>query len=395
MKTVKIRSIIFLLFIGLTLVNCSSDDDKDPEIKNPGPPTEAQVHQIEVMLVDIILDSGRDFPQFGQTQRRPFKTNDLNDLLEGPNNYLETINDLGEIKVRFWLDDEGNIIPSPTWQQNHPNYCSSDGRSMRAARELLEFKIQYDPELGLDYPNQYAFGVQLNLIDVQENAVIKQSVYVEPIINQENKWINATLNEAWDQMLDRATVQGAVGPCEAEIALSLHFTSEFRSENNDPEGGWVGYDKVEGVVALSFNATKNAFEGSGSITSVDGWATAVAGDPIYTPYHGELKVFELVTPLLAEGSLDFPFMAMTLTVAGTGSSNSYPIDWLLCHGAVNGDYGIEDSFYNVALIDEWDEVTDPAVVLRKTYTLNDFTLPGTDYGDSNITEHTVIEIRRD
>jgi len=390
MKTIQKTFYVFMLVCLMIVMGCSSDDN-DLDQPDSGTLTTEEINRVVSAIVDIIRDSGRDFPQFEENPARPLTTYNLDDFLDGPNNYLETINEPENLKVRLWLDDEGNIIPSPTWQQNNPNYCSNEGLEMRSAKKLLEFKVMYDPDFGLTNPDQYAFGVQLNLIDV-ETSVINESVWTNPIIDENGNWIKATLNEAWDQMLDRATIGGAVGPCKDEISLSLHFSSEQKRKNLDPEGGWEYYDKVEGVIALSFNSATNAYEGTGSIASVDGYAIGVAGDPEYNPYQGELIVFELITPLLAEGGTDFPFLAMTMTI---DNLNTYPLSWLLCHGEPNGDYGIPENGYFVVFIDEWDEVDEPGIVLRKTYDLNDFPLPGTDYGDNNITEHTVIEIHRE
>lgn len=270
MKTIQKTLYVFMLVCLLVVVGCSRDDNSGDQDEG-GLLTQEELHRIENMIVQIIRDSGRDFPQYDQPRQLPAKRGGLDPFLEGPNNYLETINQPGELKLRLWLDDEGNIIPSPTWQENNPNYCSDEGRNMRAAHKMLEFKVMYDPEFGISNPDQFAYGVQLNLIEIGTTA-IKESVWVDPIIDNSNNWINATLNSAWEQMLVRATIGGAIGPCEGTIENSYPpHTYDLTIDGQRYVGEVENVALADGYSGMAFTMRENGLNQT---------AFSLAGDEI-------------------------------------------------------------------------------------------------------------------
>lgn len=396
MKNSKIilKIILFITLSFILFQGCSSNDD-DLNDSDSQSLTEQEVHQIKVNLVDIIIASGRDFPQYEDNQGRPIKTNNLNDFLEGPNNYLETQNEPGELKFSLWLDNQGNIIPSPTWQQNNPDYCLNYGFSMRAPKKLLRFKVAYEMDYGLSHPNEFAYYVQLELTDV-ETGVINQAVEIPPIIDENNNWVNATMNEAWNQMLDLTTIQGAVGPCEGDIALTLFFETKMTTNLSDSEGTTIYFEHVTAIVDLGFDQENKTYYGARDLIWVDSWVQYSDGEGgitevpgFFTGLIGEFKVITLSTPEMSLDNNNYPFPGMDMTLNAPNITPFWKIAWPLLY-----DWDADETEVNFHLWDNWETPEAPSAIVMQLS--NNRTESFQVDGDPIIiTENTNIEVRRD
>src|SRR5699024_7124592 len=268
----------------------------------PGSATDRQTLALSGMLDDYVEWKGA-VANRDEILDELYDNDQWHEMVEERIRYEEAIGagDMPLLQMILWMDDEGNIIPSPQWQADHPNYCSDQGKYMRAAHKRLVFTLFGDPQIR---------EVYLKLEDVETGATQK-AAWGKPGVDDQD-WKKHGMAEAWNKMKAQTTIKDFVGPCESEKEYTLYFDSKMKIEKTTENGLVIMVDRVKGSIALSFDNEQQVYTGSGEFE----WVESYSNIP-YDPYSflgltKDFRVLALVTPDLANGNNDYFFPGMDL-----------------------------------------------------------------------------------
>lgn len=359
---------IALIFI----FSCNKDDDNTDPNNDNDEDTIEEVSYVHVVS-RVIQESGLEFPTSTSSNRQDEAERMLGFVWPAEDYVTVDESDPEIILVKIWLDAENHIIPTPEWQINHPDYCMDQGKYMRPAKQLLQFKIH---NLGRDDIRT----VQLNHIMV-DTQVIEHSV-MTGYYEADPDWIYYAMSEVWEEMLTQTTIKNAVDPCDDRIPLTLHFNSQITFDAVDT----VIFEEIEVTISLQFDETTQSFKGISEFVWIEGYAWIRESDT-YLPYPtvkcGEMEIVELITPILANNSMEDA--TMTFKVPQPSYEHSSILLIALAefyHSTANADGTMQFTF------DEWQALDDPEIVMA-SYTNNQRTVD-----DGLITEATIFEIVR-
>lgn len=253
----RIYSTWFLvLTVIFMVVSCSGSTGPDPENK-PGKITKNKAVNT---VVKVFEANGITFPPREKGENNIVTANNtvaanktavafdlfLFDYLDVEVDKSEGVIDV--IRIQIWIGPKGNVIPSLAWLKAHPKACIAQGRFIRAAVNLLGFKI---------FPATKE--VQLNYIDV-ETSKIEESVMVAPSLSDPN-WLINGIQSAWEKMQPRLKqpIKSTVSPCGERIPLKFHFNSSIKAISEGT--GWIA--AVETEFDLKYNKKEDYYYGSG------------------------------------------------------------------------------------------------------------------------------------
>jgi hypothetical protein len=155
----------------------------------------------------------------------------------------------GDRRLKLYLDKNGNLLPSPQWRQNNPDYCKGQDRYFKGPVKQLRFKVFALPD-GYDAFAQY--------IDISTGKVEEQR-------EGEAANLKDALNKAWNQL--QSPVGRAVDPCGEKKGFQLSFQTDITLEVTGSDGTTSTISEtVEATVPLSYNKDRQFFEGSSALT---------------------------------------------------------------------------------------------------------------------------------
>lgn len=362
---------------SLLLISCSSSTDSgtgtgtgDDQNNDTNEPTTEEVTEEQALdaLLQVLEDAGITFPC--QKSAPPFNIKSLN-LIATDYVTIDTSPN-GLLQIQLWLDDEGQMIPTPDWQQQNQNVCLDQNKNMRAAVRMLQFQI---------HPTSHE--VQLNYMEIGSGKItesVKRTADPDAA-----SWLVDAMQKAWDAMQDRATIKDRVGPCY-EMELQIEFESKITTDLSVDGQPIVYFEHVLGSFGLTLNEETNLFYGSGQLTWLAYEFNGTPGDNNPT---GQLQVVNLHTPWGEGTPYDEPTLALELPSFVTVGTPMLTIAWPSLY-----EKELDEQNQNYKyIITGWEIPSDePSVVMRKQ---NSRSKTITVEGETaTITEETTIVIRR-
>lgn len=366
MKSKLFYGIMLSFFSVILLFSCNKDENNGSE--NDEVNIEPS-HLIEVAS-RVVRDAGLDFPQSRSANDR--ESQRPTDFEWPPEDYITVdASDSEEILIKLWLGPDNHIIPTPDWQAANPNYCLDQGKYMRPARKLLQFKIYNLPRDGIR-------SVQLNYINVLDFK-IEQSVMTD-WYEAHPDWMYQAMSEVWGEMRTRATIKSAVEPCDDRIPLMLYFNSTVTYDIAEA----LVYEEFEFSIPLHFDETEGKYTGIGALVWLDGYVWNKV-ENTYLPYpsnkSGQMEIVNLITPALAGNSIEDATMNFRVPIISPENPSFLLISF--------GEFYTWVANQNTTMefrVDNWQLLDDPDVIMG-AYTNNMTQIDG-----GTLTETTTIEI---